>query len=55
MTIAVYLDVKQQNKQAKQIMPRGHMETGPSISSYFVAISLEYPKASCLIWILAQW
>ena len=36
------------------IMPRGHIETDPSASSYFVTLSLEYPKAPCLIWILAS-
>ena len=25
------------------IMPRGHIETDPSTSSYFVTLSLEYP------------
>ena len=37
------------------IMPRGHIETDPSTSSYFVTLSLEYPKGPCLIGILAQW
>ena len=37
------------------IMPRGHIETGPSTSSYFVTLSIEYPKGPCLIGILAQW
>ena len=27
------------------IMPRGHIETDPSKSRYFVTLSLEYPKA----------
>ena len=26
------------------IMPRGHIETDPSTSRYFVTFSLEYPK-----------
>ena len=29
-----------------QIMPRGHIETDPSTSSYFVTLSLEYPRTS---------
>ena len=37
------------------IMPRGHIETDPSTYSYFVTLSLEYPKGPCLIGILAQW
>ena len=37
------------------IMPRGHIETDPSTSSYFVSLSLKYPKGPCLIGILAQW
>ena len=36
-------------------MPRGHLETDPSTSSYFVTLSLEYQKGPCLIGILAQW
>ena len=36
-------------------MPRGHMETDPSTFSYFIILSLEYPKVPRLIWILAQW
>ena len=36
------------------IMPRGHIETEPSTSSYFVTFSLEYPKGPWLIGILAQ-
>ena len=36
------------------IMPRGHIETDPCTSSYFVTLSLEYPKGPCLIGILAQ-
>ena len=31
------------------IVPRGHIKTDQSISSYFVTLSLEYPKAPCLI------
>ena len=38
-----------------KIMPRGHIETDQSTSSYFVTLSLEYPKGPCLIGILAQW
>ena len=34
--------------------PRGHIETDPPTSSCFVTLSLEYPKAPYLIWILAQ-
>ena len=37
------------------IIPRGHTETDPSISKYYVTLSLEYPKGPCLIGILAQW
>ena len=37
------------------IIPWGHIETNPSTSSYFVTLSLEYPKGPCLIGILAQW
>ena len=36
-------------------MPRGHMETDPSTFSYFITLSLEYPKVLRLILILAQW
>ena len=41
--------------KSMHIMPRGHIETDPSTSSYFVTHSLEYPKGPCLIGILAQW
>ena len=41
--------------KSMHIMPRGHIETDPSISSYFVTLSLEYPIGPCLIGILAQW
>ena len=41
--------------KSMHIMPRGHIETDPSTSSYFVTLSLEYPKGPCLIGILAQW
>ena len=37
------------------IMPRGHIESDLSASSYFVTLSLEYPKCPGLIGILAQW
>ena len=37
------------------IMPREHIETDPSTFSYFVTLSLEYPKGPCLIGIPAQW
>ena len=37
------------------IIPRGHIETDPSTSRYFVTLSLEYPKGPCLIGIPAQW
>ena len=30
--------------KSMHIMPRGHIETYPSTSSYFVPLSLEYPK-----------
>ena len=30
--------------KSMQIMPRGHIETDPWTSSYFVTLSLEYPK-----------
>ena len=36
-------------------MPRGHIVTDPSTFSYFVILSLEYPNAPRLIWILVQW
>ena len=35
--------------------PTEHIGTDPSTSSYFVTLSLEYPKGPCLIEILAQW
>ena len=35
------------------IVPRGHIETDPSTSSYFVTLSIEYPMGPCLIGILA--
>ena len=41
--------------KSMHIMPRWHIETDPSTSSYFVTLSLEYPKALCLIGILARW
>ena len=41
--------------KSMHIMPRGHMETDPSTFSYFITLSLEYPKVPRLIWILAQW
>ena len=41
--------------KSMHIMPRGHIETDPSTSSYFITLSLEYPKGPCLIGILAQW
>ena len=41
--------------KSMHIMPRGHIETNPSTSRYFVILSLEYPKGPCLIGILAQW
>ena len=31
--------------KSMHIRPRGHIETDPSVSSYFVTLSLEYPKA----------
>ena len=43
------------NKRGMHIMLMGHNETDLSISSYFVTLSLENPKAPCSIWILAQW
>ena len=36
------------------IMPRGHIVTDPSTFSYFVTLSLEYPKTPRLIWILVK-
>ena len=30
--------------KSMHIMPRGHIGTNPSISSYFIPLSLEYPK-----------
>ena len=41
--------------KSMHIMPRGHIETDPSTSSYFVTLSLEYRKGPCLNGILAQW
>ena len=41
--------------KSMHIMPRGNIETDPSICIYFVTLSLEYPKAPRLIWIQAQW
>ena len=41
--------------KSMHIMPRGQIENDPSTFSYFVILSLEYPKAPRLIWILAQW
>ena len=41
--------------KSMHIMPGGHIETDPSSISYFVTLSLEYPKAPRLIRILAQW
>ena len=41
--------------KSMHIMPRGHIETDPPTSSYFVTLSLENPKGPCLIEILAQW
>ena len=37
------------------IMPRGHTETDPSTFIYVAKLSLEYPNAPSLTWILAQW
>ena len=37
------------------IITMGHIETDTSTSSYFVTLSLEYPKGPRLIGILAQW
>ena len=31
--------------KSMHLMPRGQIETDPSTSSYFVTLSLEYPKA----------
>ena len=33
--------------KSMHIMPRGHIETDPSTSRYFVTFSLEYPKGPC--------
>ena len=41
------------HSKSMRIMPRGHIETDPSTSSYFVTLSLEYPKGPCVIGILA--
>ena len=41
--------------KSMHIKPRGHIETDPSAFNYFVTLSLEYPKAQRLIWILALW
>ena len=41
--------------KSMHIMLRGHIETDPSTSGYFVKLSLEYPKGQCFIGILAQW
>ena len=37
------------------IMPREHIVADPYTFSYFVTLSLEYPKAPRLIWIQVQW
>ena len=31
--------------KSMHIMPRGHIETEPSTSRYFITFSLEYPEA----------
>ena len=41
-------------KREMHIMLRGHIETDPFTSSYFVTFSLEYPKTLCLICILVS-
>ena len=41
--------------KSMHIMPRGLYKTDPFTYSYFVTLSLEYPKGPCLIGILAQW
>ena len=38
--------------KSMHIMPRGHIVTDPYTFSYFATLSLEYPKAPRLIWIL---
>ena len=40
--------------KSMHIMPRRHIETDRSTSSYLFTLSLEYPKAPCLIWILVS-
>ena len=40
--------------KSMHIMPSGHSVTDPSTFSYFITLSLEYPKAPRLIWILVQ-
>ena len=40
--------------ESMHIMPRGHIVTDPSTFSYFVTLSLEYPMALRLTWILVQ-
>ena len=37
--------------KSMHIMHRGHIVTDPSTFSYFVTLSLEYPKAPRLIWV----
>ena len=41
--------------KSMHIVPRGHIETDQSTSSYFVKVSIEYPNGPCLIGIIAQW
>ena len=41
--------------KSMHIMPRGHIVADPYTFSYFATLSLEYPKASRLIWIPVQW
>ena len=41
--------------KSMHIMPRGHIVNKASTFSYFVTLSLEYPKAPRLILILVPW
>ena len=54
---AVYIRSFNRIPQSKEmhIMPREHIITDPSTSSYFVTLSLGYPEGPCLVGILAQW
>ena len=48
---AVHVCIRSFNRisqsKSMHIMPKGHIEIDPSTSSYFVTLSLEYPKVPC--------